>query len=33
MLPFAIRLAAEAVSLAAFISTVAVLAIAFMEKL
>lgn len=33
MLPFAFRLAAEALSLAAFISSIAVWAVAFMEKL
>lgn len=33
MLPFALRLAAEALSLAAFISTIAVLAVLFTEKL
>lgn len=33
MLPFAFRLAAEAFALAAFISTVAVWAVLFMEKL
>jgi hypothetical protein len=33
MLPFALRLAAEALSLSAFISMVAVWAVLFMEKL